>query len=325
MGTHLEPAHGLRALGAGYVALGLIGLVTETLLSVAVDGTVVGLALLAMIAGVALGVLARVRPSARLLEVGVVAAAGIVSVALPNTQEVAANALVYLIPVAFAAYCLPPAGLALIMFVIAVGFALALDIPTRGVAVLDRWIICLGSLSIAATLLVQLRRRIDLLVAELERTSVTDALTGLLNRRGFEGRLAAELAEHGRRGASLGLLVADVDHFKATNDRLGHAGGDAVLQCVARTLADAARAGDVVARVGGEEFAVLLPDTDERSARDTAERLRAAVHRATDGTTTVSIGAGTTDDSDGADLLLRTDRALYAAKDAGRDRVAAAA
>lgn len=213
------------------------------------------------------------------------------------------------------------------MGVIGIGFALALDLGGRGTAELDRWVITIGCLWATGGLLVRLRHHIDALVAQLERATETDPLTGVLNRRGFEQRLVQQLAEHARREAPLGLLVIDVDRFKQTNDRLGHAAGDEALRLVAQTLERGARQGDIVTRIGGEEFAMLLPDTDLSAAGMCAERLRAAVGEASGGATTVSIGAGIsaspTEDSDG--LLRRADEAMYVAKEGGRDRVVLAA
>ena len=160
--------------------------------------------------------------------------------------------------------------------------------------------------------------------------AATDALTGLLNRRKFR-ELAAEEMERARRyGRPLSLLALDLDHFKAINDRFGHPAGDGVLRHVAGLIVAGVRNCDRVARLGGEEFAVLLPETRAGDARILAERLRQAVagQPATIGETgpirtTVSVGCvGLTADDQDIDVMLgRADRALYAAKAAGRDCV----
>ena len=167
-------------------------------------------------------------------------------------------------------------------------------------------------------------------VAVLVRRSAEDALTGLPNRRAFEEALAREVARARRVRAPLGLVALDVDHFKRVNDTHGHAAGDAVLREVAARIAAAARAGDLVARIGGEEFAALLGGADLSAAAEAAERIRARVREAPVAVAaglalavTVSAGVAALEPGeDGAALLARADARLYEAKRAGRDRVA---
>ena len=164
------------------------------------------------------------------------------------------------------------------------------------------------------------------LEAELRRLAGTDALTGLLNRRAFLER-AAEVPK--RTTEPPALLMLDLDHFKAVNDRFGHAVGDRALQAVAERWRRLLRDSDVIARVGGEEFAVLLPGTGQATAAAVAERLREAVGDtplAIGGHSlalTASIGAAVAEpaDHDFDAVLQRADRALYAAKAGGRNRV----
>jgi diguanylate cyclase (GGDEF)-like protein len=128
-----------------------------------------------------------------------------------------------------------------------------------------------------------------------------------------------------RHGHPLSIAVLDLDHFKRVNDRHGHKTGDQVLVAAAHALGTNLRAEDQLGRLGGEEFLVLLPDTDVEAAAHVAEKLRAAVACApTTVPVTVSIGLATWDGEATDDLLHRADEALYAAKDAGRDRVMAA-
>ncbi|BAQ47166.1 MULTISPECIES: sensor domain-containing diguanylate cyclase [Methylobacterium] len=175
----------------------------------------------------------------------------------------------------------------------------------------------------------ELRRR-GAVEAELARLSLTDGLTGLPNRRRFDGALDAAWREAARSGRPLSLLIVDADHFKRINDRHGHAVGDEVLRGLARCLSAAIhRPHDLVCRIGGEEFALLLPDTDEEGAARVAERLRAgvatlAVEQAgiPAGAVTVSVGLAPSACADTpADLYRAADAALYEAKAAGRDRV----
>jgi diguanylate cyclase (GGDEF)-like protein len=152
-----------------------------------------------------------------------------------------------------------------------------------------------------------------------------DALTGLANRRTFDADIAESIA-HYAGGEGTALLMVDVDHFKRINDSLGHQAGDEVLRLVAAALTEAARPTDTVYRYGGEEFAVLLPATHMLGAAACARRLREHVAHALQGHhVTVSIGAAGLLPRDTAhSLIARTDRALYEAKSAGRNRVATA-
>ena len=166
------------------------------------------------------------------------------------------------------------------------------------------------------------------------RLAITDPLTGLFNRRYFHERLDETLEGARRYGGDMALLLLDLDHFKAVNDTYGHAAGDRVLQRISAVLGSSTRASDLLARIGGEEFALILLETGGVAARDSADRLRAAVEAAvTSGEegeeirVTCSIGVACCrggEDTTGETLLGRADRALYAAKDAGRNRVEAA-
>ena len=156
-----------------------------------------------------------------------------------------------------------------------------------------------------------------------------DPLTGLANRRALEEALAREVGRAARDGAPLAVVALDVDHFKRVNDAHGHAAGDAVLAAVAARAAEALRAGDLLARIGGEEFAALLPGATLEAAAEVAERVRARIGAAPvpagEARLAVTVSAGVAalaPAEDGAALLARADARLYAAKRAGRDRVA---
>ncbi|GGK24007.1 GGDEF domain-containing protein [Salinarimonas ramus] len=168
---------------------------------------------------------------------------------------------------------------------------------------------------------VELRRR--------EHQASTDALTGLANRMGFFDGSVRILNAARRAGTETALVLFDIDRFKSINDTFGHPAGDAVIAAVAGIIADVAGEGAFAGRLGGEEFALLLPCTDAAAARDVAERVRAAVARleveACPGRAITISGGFTALDVfrepglDGA--IERADRALYAAKEGGRDRI----
>ena len=159
---------------------------------------------------------------------------------------------------------------------------------------------------------------------ELERLATTDSLTGLSNRHVLQEALERELARARRHGLPLALILIDVDHFKQINDLYGHPAGDTVLKEVAQRLDQTIRAGEVLARLGGEEFAWLLPGTDAAGALIAADRARAAISGAAFGELghlTISAGVGIlADAADLEQLYQLADRALYEAKQHGRDR-----
>lgn len=227
----------------------------------------------------------------------------------------------------------------LLLFLLGAGYVtwmpLTLSMPTRDAyeAFSSTWlpvVILIATLErIALAFLIlsivkerqELKQRID---------ALTDPLTGLPNRRAlFEA--AAQLAEHGKylRGDPVSVLVFDLDHFKDINDRFGHRLGDRVLRVFANTLADNLETGSIAGRLGGEEFAAILPGADLTTAAATAEAVRSAFATSAafiDGTKvagTVSVGVATHDDIDcDFDTLFHiADGALYAAKSAGRNRV----
>jgi diguanylate cyclase (GGDEF)-like protein len=156
------------------------------------------------------------------------------------------------------------------------------------------------------------------LLARLEELAHTDALTGLANRRAWESELARGLARAQRSGEPVSVAVIDIDNFKAVNDARGHGGGDALLIQVAQRWSEAIRPDDVLARVGGDEFAVLMPACTAVEAAYLIGRLRARMPSPD----TCSVGVATWDGAELPDrLVLRADAALYEAKREGRDRV----
>jgi diguanylate cyclase (GGDEF)-like protein len=164
---------------------------------------------------------------------------------------------------------------------------------------------------------------------ELERLATTDGMTGINNRRHFLTLADREWAKASRYGRPISFLMIDIDYFKAINDNFGHQVGDEMIVHLANLARDCKRECDVLARIGGEEFALLLPETDLPQALTVAERLRAEVAAnslVVDSfpiPATVSIGAAASDAAmmDVSDLMRAADRALYEAKRAGRNQV----
>jgi diguanylate cyclase (GGDEF)-like protein len=170
------------------------------------------------------------------------------------------------------------------------------------------------------------------LMDRIKDMAMRDGLTGLYNRRAFDDQLRHAFGREDRQKGQLGLVLLDIDHFKKLNDTFGHPAGDAVLRHTAQVVAQHLRRGDEAARFGGEEFALILPGADEPGAMRLAERVRSAVEKAQivfEGarlSVTVSLGAAVwpSDGKDEETLLAAADRALYAAKQSGRNRVASA-
>ncbi|MDD3311298.1 PAS domain S-box protein [Pseudodesulfovibrio sp.] len=200
------------------------------------------------------------------------------------------------------------------------GRRIPLELSVAGFRLNDRWF------AVATIRDITERKATETKLREL---ATTDALTGLNNRRWFMELATAEFARSRRYNRALAMFMMDIDHFKRVNDTYGHDVGDQVLSSLAGIAVGALREADILGRLGGEEFGVLLPETSRQSALDVAERLRAAVENAILRTNagelriTVSLGVavmgGTTSSVDG--LLKEADVALYQAKENGRNRV----
>jgi len=160
---------------------------------------------------------------------------------------------------------------------------------------------------------------------KFEQLSVTDALTGLLNRRYIEARVAEEIKRSNRHGFPMSFMMLDVDNFKSYNDTFGHPAGDEALKMVGMVIRDTLRSADVAARFGGEEFAILLPQTTGEEAIPIAERIRHNLensdfpHRQV--TASIGVASCSAELCISADLVAAADRALYEAKRRGRNRV----
>ena len=242
-----------------------------------------------------------------------------------GSQAPAAYAPYYFWVALAACYFLTLAVAATHLALASAGYAIALQASPAVELPALSWAVVTGSLLVVGILMTALRGQMERMLTELAAAARTDSLTGLANRRELESRFAGELERSTRGGRPLSIVVPDLDWFKEFNDRFGHAAGDAALVQLAEALRRATRTSDIVARLGGEEFAVLAPDTDQHEGYQLAERLRAEV-RATfarqQEKMTVSCGVagfpmhGITT----GELLHSADRALYEAKEGGRDR-----
>lgn len=238
----------------------------------------------------------------------------------------AAHALSYLWVILYSGYFLSRRATVAQVALALAGYALVLARSAAAPAhTLEEWLLTLGALVVACVLVFGVRRSVDLTVGGLADAARTDALTGLLNRRGFEEAFELELERARRGGHKLSVVIGDLDHFKHVNDRFGHHEGDRALARASMILREEKRRIDTVARLGGEEFALIVPDTVDRRSFMLAERLRQALRDefADDPVrVTVSFGVasfpehGTTRQ----ELLGSADDALYAAKELGRDR-----
>ena len=178
----------------------------------------------------------------------------------------------------------------------------------------------------------QSRQEVEKLHRELESAkgeALVDPMTGILNRRGFEKAVSHILKQEDLAGKEISMLMVDIDHFKAINDNFGHLVGDKVIRAVADMLKSKVRGQDFVARLGGEEFAVLLPDTPAQGGFSVAEHIRKGIEsgriRTIDsnkplGGVTVSIGVASLGQGDFTEMMDRADKALYASKSSGRNK-----
>src|SRR5919112_594925 len=318
-----------RALGAFFVCGGILALASLLLPHAAVTSEpgVAALGLIACSCGSVMLVAPRVIPPDKLTFVLALGNTLISTGVYFSHASSRVYALLYVWVGFRAAYFFPRRQVIAHLALIGVAYATALQaVPGHDKA--ERWLLLLGTVGVVALMVSVLRERVERLIGRLADAARTDALTGLLNRRGFQELIEVEIERALRSGRPLAIVVGDLDHFKHLNDRFGHAAGDLALKRFAEIASQASRRIDAVARIGGEEFALLLPDTEQHAAYLLAERLRRAVKEpsaARAGETdlpTVSFGVASfpTHAADAAALMHAADQALYAAKAMGRDR-----
>lgn len=247
-----------------------------------------------------------------------------IAYALSATPGAGDGAVLYMWPVLWTTFFFGRRGAISIVASVGVAHAITLLVLPAASSYPGRWVDVMISVSVVAVVILTLVHRNDLLLRQLEDEARTDALTGLLNRRGFEERASPELARARREDRPVALVMFDIDYFKRINDELGHEIGDRVLTRIGALLPAQARDIDVVARFGGEEFVVLLPGCADYDAEVFAERVRGAL-AADDhaGLPTVRVSAGILSaiaPTNIEDMLHGADSALYSAKRAGRDR-----
>ncbi|MBA3843055.1 MAG: GGDEF domain-containing protein [Actinobacteria bacterium] len=247
----------------------------------------------------------------------------LIAVALATSPGAGDGAVLYMWPVIWMSYFFGRRGaIAIVGCVAAAHVCVLLALPAAdGYA--DRWVDVTVSVAIVAAVVQTLAHRNDRLLDLVAEEARTDALTGLLNRRGFDERAAVELAHSRREGACIAVACFDIDHFKRINDEWGHETGDRVLEHVGAVLTACAREIDAVARFGGEEFVVLLPGATVADAVGFTDRIHEAFASPHEGLPSVCVSAGVAASlaPDGIEPLLHhADTALYAAKSGGRNR-----
>jgi len=231
--------------------------------------------------------------------------------------------LYYLWVVFYAAYYLRRRGLALQVLLIAVSYGVTLILVDPGPIATSRWLTVIGLVTGGAVVVRLLTEHVEQLVAELDMAASTDRLTGLANRRALEADFRREAARAARTGDSTAIVLIDLNRFKDINDVYGHAAGDAALVGIAERMRRVLRSTDVAARIGGDEFLLLLPTADTAAATAVALRLTESAATRDDGSMPVGLSFGVAACENGIEnldgLMRRADQALYAAKRARYD------
>jgi diguanylate cyclase (GGDEF)-like protein len=282
------------------------------------------IALLLGLGGVAM---AFATPNRRAIRTWVIYGILLVSALMAVTRPIEATPFFYLWPMLFSAYFFSRR---------AVAVDLAIMWVTLGVALFGfsidpmKQVLFMGvgvSVTLTCVVVTLLREHLTRVIAALADASATDYLTGLLNRRAFDAEFLRQMAHARRAELPLSVVLFDLDHFKAVNDRLGHDAGDRALCRFAALLEQERRTGDTLARIGGEEFAVVLFGADREEAHSFAVRVGSQLQAITANedprlSTSAGVAELTENEPTPSALLVAADRALYLAKSEGRRRVA---
>jgi diguanylate cyclase (GGDEF)-like protein len=247
----------------------------------------------------------------------------LIGAAIASTYGHGDGAALYAWPVLWQSYFFGRRGTVMIIACVGIVDAAALTQVPEGTGYIDRWLDVMVSVIVVGGVIDLLSGRNERLVERLEGEARIDGLTGLLNRRGFAEAARTELSRARRSGVSIGFVSFDIDHFKAVNDEFGHDVGDKVLVRLGQIFREQTREGDLVGRMGGEEFVALLIDSDVQSSLEYAERMRAAFAVEAPTLPVATLSAGVTAATSPVELqphLQLADAALYAAKRGGRNR-----
>jgi diguanylate cyclase (GGDEF)-like protein len=280
----------------------------------------------AIVAALVVAALVGIGPRLPRLVLGALGPLGVVLIAISLSAVKGAGdgAVLYVWPVLWSTFFFGRRGAVTIVACVAVAHAGTLLALPAASSYPGRWLDVVLPATVVAAVVLFLVRRYDEVLARLAAEARVDALTGLLNRRGFDERAALELTRARRERTSLALAAFDIDYFKRVNDERGHTVGDQVLVRIGSLLAQRSRDIDLAARFGGEEFVVLMPGADAGDAAAFAERVRASLpgdDRSELPTVRLSAGVDSAIAPGSVDELLHgADSALYRAKRAGRDR-----
>jgi diguanylate cyclase (GGDEF)-like protein len=261
-------------------------------------------------------------PIAALASLGPIGAL-LIAAAIASTHGHGDGAALYAWPVLWESYFFGRRGMIMIVLWVGIVDAAALTMVPAGTGYVDRWLDVVVSMTVVGGVIDLLSARNERLVEGLAGEARVDGLTGLLNRRGFIEAATEELSRARRSGSVLGFVSFDIDHFKAVNDEFGHDTGDKVLVRLGQIFREQTRQGDLVGRMGGEEFVALLVGSDGPQSMEYAERLRAAFAVEAPGLPLATLSAGVTAAASPVELqphLQLADAALYAAKRGGRNR-----
>jgi diguanylate cyclase (GGDEF)-like protein len=272
-------------------------------------------------------VLLSTRPRLRVIQVATVLSILFLSGLMATSNPIGMGPFFYVWPIVFAAYFFSQRMLIAIFSLMVVTLGIGLALNATYMLKMDAFAGTVSTVGLMAALVAFMQQREHRLRENLAVVAHTDPLTGLLNRRAFNPELEALIADAIELGAAVSVVMLDIDHFKRFNDDHGHVAGDDALVRVADLLRQHSSEHDLVARFGGEEFAVALPGADAEGARRYAERVGRMLHNeAIDADLRVSVSAGIatlTPQLATLDALIsHADDALYAAKNAGRARAA---